>query len=318
MLIDRCLIPFHAIAISFHIWRKESDIVLTVAHGYLFLAATLAATIMRRPLFVIVHDDWVAMEQYIRIFRHCLRPLYHAALNRATVVFAVSDIMAANLWDSYGIRAEVQWPATFKAPTSLLTVRPTKERTRIAFAGMMYGTVHESLDHLVRFIHTSDDDSLELYLYSNYEPTDFTKHGWVHPRIHSAGWISQEVLQQTLRQADILFVPVSYKQSSRYYALTSFPSKVADYLAVERPILLLAPQDAAITLYARRYGFADIVTEPTQECIGAAVARLRTDIPFADSLVAAGRRVFTANHDMSRQQTEVFARFRASVLTSSQ
>jgi len=305
MLLDRALLPLHALAVALRIKRWNVQVVVTVAHGYLFLAAVLSCLLTQCPLIVIVHDDWIAMDRHIHIFKYFLRPLFRWTLHRATSVLSVSDAMAEYLWRSFAVQSAVQWPATDNQVVSAMRRGGLDGYPlRIAFAGMIYGTVHQSLDYLVRYMQCTEENSLELHLYSNYGPEQCVAHGWDNPAVHPHEWVRQEHLQATLQQFDIVFLPVSFEPQARYYAQTSFPSKLADYLTVGRPILLLAPEDAAITRYARLHGFAEIVTELSPIHLAQAVERLRAGGDYVKAVVAAGLRVFHLNHDMQKQRTE--------------
>jgi hypothetical protein len=52
----------------------------------------------------------------------------------------------------------------------------------------------------------------------------------------------QSELPRILSSADILFLPYSFSQIARKAIETAFPSKIADYLAAGRPILVFGPK----------------------------------------------------------------------------
>ena len=58
---------------------------------------------------------------------------------------------------------------------------------------------------------------------------------------------------------------------------TAFPSKMPEYLASGRPILVQAPPKSYLVRYAKQHGFAEIVDEPDVSAAACAVRRLATD-----------------------------------------
>lgn len=308
MLLDRTLVPLHALRLVVLIKKWNPRVILTVAHGYLFLAAVLASMLTGRPLVIIVHDDWIEMQRHVYVFRRFLRPLFRWSLDRATTVLAVSDSMAEYLLRVFSVRSTVQWPATDKRVSECRSAfRETGGHISIVFAGMIYGTVHQSIDHLVKHIIDDRDQTIDLHLYSNYRLEDAAAHGWSHPKIHLHEWVPQEVLQSTLQEYDVVFLPVSFEEGARYYSQTSFPSKLADYLAIGRPLLLVAPADAAITRYARIHGFAEVVTDLSSGALERAFARLRNGGEHVEKLIKAAHLTFTAHHDMAKQRPIIMA-----------
>ena len=55
--------------------------------------------------------------------------------------------------------------------------------------------------------------------------------GWETPAVADRGWVEHSALQAELAGADLLLLPVGFAENSRFYSQTSFPSKLADYLA---------------------------------------------------------------------------------------
>ena len=78
-----------------------------------------------------------------------------------------------------------------------------------------------------------------------------------------------------ISQSDVVFLPFSFREEARSATEGSFPSKTSDYLASEKPILILAPPYSTIVRYAREFKCAEIVDEPDLKVLGQALQRLR-------------------------------------------
>jgi glycosyltransferase involved in cell wall biosynthesis len=273
--LDRLLLPIWTLWLAGWIWRWRPRALVTVAHGYMFLAAVAAGRLCRLPVILIVHDDWVALNRDIRIFCLVTRPLFAWSLRHATHVCAISPAMASELQRHYGVAAEVQWPATSENPMSAASSQQGPRKLRLVFAGMIYKTVWESLDFLVRFLQTDAvGQDCEIHLFSNFSEPEIDRHGWGGVNVHNRGWVGQSDLKAILADADVLVLPVGFDETVSYYATTSFPSKVADYLAAGRPILVIGPQNAAAASYLTRGRCAELISELSTEMLSKALLRL--------------------------------------------
>lgn len=307
MLLDRLLTPVLALAIAAKIRRWKPGVTLSVAHGYYFLAAAVAARLTGVPFVLIVHDDWVAMNRSIRVFRHFTRPLFGWALRQASQVFAVCPEMQTHLEREYGVGSEVQYPATFPNPRS--AAGPIRIPPRIVFAGCIYGNVCGTLDTLVRVV--KNHGGMELHLYSQLTQENLRELNWNDPAVHNHGWIAPANLRRALAEADILFLPLSFDGPYAYYSETSFPSKLADYLAAGRPILVAGPSDSSAVRHARAFRYADIATDCTGSALFDALERLLSDGEYRRQLASNAMRAFELHHRIDIQCARFWERLAA-------
>ncbi len=312
MLLDRMLIPLMALVILRIIRRDKVDVVLTVAHGYYFIAATLAARIVGVPIILIVHDDWVEMNKVVYVFRRFSTPIFQWVLSSASVVYVVSEPMRQHLLEKFGVSSKVQYPGTFlnpyadqKAEAESNDLAPLK----IFYGGMIYHTVRDSIYFLadtvkaMNALHTLTRP-VEVHFYGNVSDADRSSLTAGSESIKIHGWLGQGELQKTLAEADILFLPVGFVESAEYYARTSFPSKFADYLAASRPILVLAPENAFIVQYAREHNCAAVVVEQDQSQLWDAIKSLAGRTVQTVELARSSLLTFYKNHSVESQRQE--------------
>jgi glycosyltransferase involved in cell wall biosynthesis len=314
MSLNRLLIPVLALALLRVIRKWKPTVILSIAHGYYFLAATLAARWAGVPLILIVHDDWVPMNRHVRIFRRFARPLFGWALRHAAHVYAVCGAMQAHLKEEYGIDSELQYAATSPNPYATAPHEGNGLPIRIVFTGSVYPSVSQSVGLVVRALHEFEHNA-ELHLYSKISQQNLHTLGWDVDHVRSHGWIPQVEVQRVLAQADILFLPLSFDLRDGYSAKTSFPSKFADYLAAGRPILLVAPADSPVAAYAQATRCADVVSEPSERAIVEALQRLVASPAYAAQLARIAGKVFLRNHDIQEQRRlfqEVLCRLQSS------
>lgn len=316
LLLDRALIPVLAVCIAVLIARRRPSAVVTVAHGYFFLAATLAAVAMRVPVITIVHDDWTALNEIVYIFRRFSRPLLQWALRRSAHVYAISEAMRLHLHEAYGVRADLQLPSTLPNPYAQEPENRLRDRFQLVFAGNIADTVRDSLDALIRVLKEDEirqglPQRAEIVLCTQYSEADVLSHGWTAPSVRLAGWLEREDYLKLLAEADVLVLPLAFAESAAFYAATSFPSKLADYLAAGKPVLVIAPPEAPITDYAKRNGFAEVVTTSNSTDIVGALKVLMHDSRRRNALGANALRSFENNHSIVRQREEFRRRIAA-------
>ena len=90
------------------------------------------------------------------------------------------------------------------------------------------------------------------------------------------GWIPTAAVAETLRQeADALFLPVSFEPNDESNTRVLFPSKLVEYCAAGRPILIWGPPYSSAVRWAKQHpGFAEVVESNEEEDVRLAVQRL--------------------------------------------
>jgi glycosyltransferase involved in cell wall biosynthesis len=130
--------------------------------------------------------------------------------------------------------------------------------------------------------------------------------GWDRIDIVCRGWVTQSELPSVLSSADILFLPYSFLESSREAVETAFPSKTADYLAAGKPVLVFGPKYSSLVRYASEQGFAEIVDEFSAAALARGIQKIVFSPHYGEELAARALEVFSANHDISRQQHKFY------------
>lgn len=305
------LIPVLAVFMLLLARRRRADAILSVAHGSFFLAAALASACARMPLLLIVHDDWTGFVE-----ASALGPLAHWLFARtarqAKVIYAVSPQMQELLLCRYGLQSSLQMPAR-SAPAQPQPLSPTGPlRTiRVVYLGTLTGAVEDSIALTADVMNSEALHAyglaqwrLDLYL----PPPKEAPHAlWASERVRFYPWVPQEEIDSILATADMLLLPFSFLPAQRFLTVRSFPSKAADYLAAARPILVIAPPDSTVAVYAAAQGFAEVVCAPDPAQIAAAIGRIAADEEQRARLSSAARATFEANHCIEQQRAELRA-----------
>lgn len=289
--------------------KTQSEAVLTVAHGTMFIAGVLAAKRAGKPSVVVVHDDWIWMISHHTWIPKALAPtIFGRTLRRATHVYAVSDGVQRWLRE-FHVESEVQLPCADSGAFPHMSPRDDG-MFRIVYAGNFNDSIAPGLALLVQALRQGaigENWSLDLY---GASPAHAASRGWKDAPVTAHGWRPQPDVHAAMAGADLLFVPLGFDALARQLGNRQFPSKMADYLAARRPILVCAPRDTAISRYIHRWKCAELVEEPTVEAVAAALRRLAESPERRKELVERGREAFRANHEVAQLRAELVSRLR--------
>lgn len=318
-LLDWLMIPVLALVATYIIRTRRIKAIMTILHDRFFVGAALAGWITGAPCVVVMHDDTITpMERRSWVLKHVVRSWARWALRRAAHIYAISREMQQLLKSEYGVDSELQWPGTEpsakrdrRSDSVLTDLSLTQTHSAvILFAGAIGYSVEDSLKMLARILITGKlqaygIQSAELHLYTQLNPERIHDWGWDHRCITVHPWVSQQQLEVVLQKADILFLPYSFSEASRYAVESAFPSKTADYLAAGRPILVFGPQYSSLVRYAKEQGFAEVVDNFDEDVLARGIQRLLSDLVHRNQLCKRSLAVFEQNHNIVCQREEL-------------
>ncbi len=272
---------FHPYAVVWFTYRGSSratqidtndfDCILTVAHGFGWLAAARLARKRRVPLHLIVHDDWPRAAQVPAAFRSWFENQFANVYNEAQSRLCVSPAMERAYRTRYGTAGDVLYPMRaastpdFAEPPQRLA--KNAHQFTIAFAGTINSpgyvnalmALHDALARIGGRLLIFGPHALDL------------------PNITNCGLLQSAELMNRLRdEADALFVPMSFDATERSNMEMSFPSKLTDYTAVGVPLLIYGPPYCSAVGWAKENrGVAEVAEDENE--LGEAVRRLAND-----------------------------------------
>lgn len=241
----------------------ECEGVLTVAHGFGWLAAADVAARRNVPLHLMVHDDWPRVANVRPGFREWIDARFASIYRAARSRICVSPAMCAAYEARYGAPAEVIYPmralnlAEFDEPPTRLA-RNDGPFT-IAFAGSINSNGY--IQALRALQEALEPVGGRLLIYGPLTEDAARAVGLDGPQTIVGGLLSAGELMQRLREeADAVFVPMSFDQVDRTNMELAFPSKLADCTAIGLPLVIYGPSYCSAVRWAREnVGVGEIV-----------------------------------------------------------
>ncbi|MEQ2005883.1 MAG: glycosyltransferase [Limisphaerales bacterium] len=297
-----------AALVADHLAGFQPEAVLTVPHGYGWLAAARCAAGRRVPLHLIIHDDWPRVANLPPPCAAWLDRQFGRVYRQAASRLCVSPFMQENYAARYGVPGTVLYPS--RAPDGPVFDAPP-ERLRQRGAGLTCayaGTINS--EGYARPLRLLAEDLAQvggrLMLFGPANAADARQMGLVGPNVELRGLVkSAELIHRLRNEADVLFVPMSSAPGERDNMMHGFPSKLTDYTAAGLPLLIHGPEYCSAMRWAREHpGVAELVDAEDDRRLSLAIRRLADDPAHRMSLGAraleVGRRCFA--HSVAIEQ----------------
>jgi glycosyltransferase involved in cell wall biosynthesis len=233
--------------------RVRPDAIVTVAFGAYGFAAERVAARLRLPLITFFHDWWpdITLESRpgIAAFDRRMRRLYR----RSDLAFCVCDEMKQELGGHPN--AKVLYPIS-SSPNGYAARATIRERSRVVYLGGMTKGYGRLLYALSQAYAGGPARPWELAVFG--ETRDWPAEAVAQAtasRVYRGTRYGDDALQE-LADADVFLVVMDFEQESRRRVRTSFPSKLLEYCAYRKPIVIWAPEFSSVARFAAQTDFA--------------------------------------------------------------
>ena len=290
--------------------------VLTVAHGYGWLAAARVAEQRNVPLHFIIHDDWPRVAHVPPGFRSWLDRRFAEVFNQASSRLCVSPSMRDAYTKRYGQMAEVLYPLRaakcpeFISPPERLS--NDDQRFTVAFAGTINSEGY--VKALIALSGALVGVGGRLLVFGPITRAEARRLNLDLANVTFCGLLQwPELIAHLRRDVDLLFVPMSFSEADSLNMQMAFPSKLADYTAVGLPLLIYGPPYCSAVRWAQENpGAAEVVHDEGAASLAQAVHHLANApahrLLLAQRALEVGRRYFShaAIHSLfSRALSEI-------------
>lgn len=267
--------------------------VMTVGHAYSWLTAARFARHESLPLLFVAHDDWP--RAVAAPLRNGVDRAFGDVYRQAAARLCSSPFMAEDYERRYGVPGTVLLP--YRAPDAKMFNAPAERVGRVGGAPtfVFAGTINspgyaDLLRRLARSIARRDG---QLLIFGPIDPRQAAAAGLDRPNVRLGGLLeAADLLDRLRREADVLFVPMSFAAEDQANMRMGFPSKLTDYTAAGLPLLICGPSYcSAVRWAADRAGVAEVVASEDPAALDAAVDRLVRDSAHRMALAATAQRI---------------------------
>lgn len=265
-----------------------------------FFAAKLIGARFYAYLFDSYEFQWTS-----RAERRVAHRLSHLMFRRAKGVIVPNDALRCEIEARHGAEATIV-PNPFErlaAPATDLAQRGERQ-VIILFSGAVYHVNAGAFRNLVAALAAPGLERVELHLYTAQSPGELAAYGIRGERVFVHGHVPPGDAARLQQRADILFLPYAFDSPVPEIMLTSTPSKMSDYLAAGRPILVHAGADALVCDYFRAHRCGIVIDRDEPAALAAAIADLlaRPDLQSELANRARQRALADFDPDQSRRR----------------
>jgi glycosyltransferase involved in cell wall biosynthesis len=282
-------------------WCKI-DTIFVVADHYVEVAALLMHWLTGKKVILWLPDlyyqpDYDYKSRVDKFIRRILEPLVLRSADRVLVTGEPTQEYYRN---KYNVIAEILRHSVELSEYNLITKRTSKkDETTIVFTGVVTQSQLGSVLDMVNMVNGSFDLNVKFIVVSTTDLQQLKQMGIEGKRVFCRQAKRMEIpkIQQS---ADILFLPLSFKYYSELNVITAAPSKLPEYLAAGRPILVYAPAHSYYVKYAREHKFALIIDRPDPDLLKQGLFRLQSDDALCQHLLNNARIVAMEHHDAAK------------------
>lgn len=254
-------------------------------------------------LVLYIVDDWVNTKinsRYFALFwRHKYDRDFRHIINRAAGLLSICQYMTDEYRRIYG-----KWFYPFHNPVNLsewqaISVLPKygNDKTAILYVGKIN---EDTIPCLLGMCKTVEELNLihDSFVFDIYSP-DFGSKAFLFDRkigVHTFPPIAHEDIPKVMKSYSALFLPLGFSKQSRRYVRLSMPTKLTEYLASGKPIILYCPEEIALAKYLADKDCAVMCTDNDADKLKTAVAGLR-DMNLYNQLVTNSLNLAT-QHDI--------------------
>jgi glycosyltransferase involved in cell wall biosynthesis len=288
------------------ILRREKCAAVVASTGDLFdmPAAYYAGRLMGVKFYPYLFDDYSHKAVgTASAFAHRIEPVM---LKGASAIIVPNEFLRDGIRSRYGVESKV-----IHNPCDLSDYGPAPhgeveigkgDEVRIVYTGSIYEAHYDAVRNMAAAIELLPQRNVRLHLYTDQSAAELEKHGIRGPiTLHSQQSVS--AVPEIQRQADILFLPLSFGSPYPEIIRTSAPGKTGEYLASGRPVLVHAPADSFLAWYFRRHDCGVVVDEDDAKKLASAIEWLLTDADLRHRLVGNGWQRAQADFSIAASQT---------------
>lgn len=251
----------------------KPEVILSVIHGWQCESALELATTLRIPFHAILHDHYSVSLPVPRVLTEWRARRWRRLCTNAASRMCVSPYMAEEVTSLTGRTATILYPGLLQ-DTEDADAGPRRGDSR-QLNYVFIGVIHLGYEPVLRMISVILADFGHSLILHSPQAGEFIRKYRPNSTV-DGGLLPTDAVASTVRfEADVAVLPMSFREEDEQNTRVSFPSKLVEYCAAAKPVLICAPPYASIVRWARTHrGFAEIVESLQESEIRSAVLQL--------------------------------------------
>ena len=254
---------------NFRNWLEEFKPDVIYAQGSdreRILFALLLHSYLKKPVIYHVMDDWPSVVSSKGIFKKYWQKKIDRELRSffgiASILLSISDYMSQEYKLRYGKEfiafhnpIDIGFWKKYQRSDYTLGDSPA-----ILYAGRIGLGIDSSLETLARAVLCVNKElntAIKFVIQAAEKPEWINKYSCVEYRKP----VPYNELPKVFSEADFLFLPYDFSSESIQYIRYSMPTKASEYMISGTPIIMFAPEVTALVQYARKSGWAKVITD---------------------------------------------------------
>jgi glycosyltransferase involved in cell wall biosynthesis len=291
----------HARSIAAIIRKEGCDAVMACTGDVTLLPASyLASRWTRVPFYAYIFDHYSYREWQNPVAAFWARRFESRLMKGAAAVIAPNEILRDELRRQYGIEAAVIHNSFDISPYEIEPGPRSDEdegEIKIVYTGEIYEAHYDAFRNLLEAIESLGRPEVKLHLYSNHPLKYLNAKGIKGPIVHHHTRAGTE-MPNVQMQADLLFLPLAFASPYPDLVRTSSTTKLGEYLAARRPVLVHAPAGSFVSWYFRQYNCGLVVDDSDPAKLADGIERILKDSGLREKMIANAWQRASADFDI--------------------
>jgi glycosyltransferase involved in cell wall biosynthesis len=250
--------------------------------GYL---ASRAASV---PFYAYLFDHYSYREWDDPVKAFWARRFEPFIMKGAAGLIAPNEILRDDLRERFGVEAAVIHNSFDISPyetNAPVDVSKHSDEVNIVYTGAVYEAHFGAFRNLMAAIRKLDHLRVSVHLYTN-QPEETLQRENVRGPIVLHQQQAMTEMPRVQMEADILFLPLAFDSPYPDLVKTSATTKLGEYLAARRPVLVHAPRDSFISWYFRKHECGVVVDEDDPARLAGGIELILSDAELCQRLIA--------------------------------
>jgi glycosyltransferase involved in cell wall biosynthesis len=244
----------HARRIADIVRREQCEAIVACTGDVTLLPAGFSASRTAGvPFYAYIFDDYVHRECEDPSAALWARRFEPRFMKGATKVIVPNEMLRDDLRRRYNVEAVVIHNSFDISPYAVngngVAASGDKE-IKIVYTGEIYDAHYDAFRNMVHALQSLSRPDVKLHIYTNRSAGDLETLGITGPVVHHPGLPATE-MPNVQMDADILFLPLAFESPYPNLVRNSSTTKLGEYLAARRPVLVHAPKDSFVSWYFR-------------------------------------------------------------------